>query len=217
MHVFEDRVDAGLRLATALAVHPSITAATRIVVLGVPRGGIPVGAEIARALGAPLDVVVVRKLRSPHNPELGFGAVGPDGHVDLHHDLIRRLGLTEAEVQAEIADRHAAVDRRLALYRGSGPPADLAEAVVVVADDGVATGYSARLACAYARRAGARAVVFAAPVGPAEVLAELADVADDVVVLSTPEEFLSVGQAYVDFRQLSDDEVVAALHAAGVS
>ncbi|MBA2318473.1 MAG: phosphoribosyltransferase [Euzebyales bacterium] len=214
MQVFEDRQDAGRRLATALSTHPEVEGAERIVVLGVPRGGLPVGAEVARALRAPFDVVVVRKLRSPHNQELGFGAIGADGHVEVNDDLVARLGLSTAEIEQEIADRRDAVGRRVALYREAAAPADLEGAVAIVVDDGIATGGTARLACAYARRNGARRVLLAAPVGPAGVTERMADAADAVLVLSTPAEFLSVGQAYADFAQLSDTDAVTALRVA---
>ena len=211
MQVFEDRQDAGQRLATALITHPDLADVGRIVVLGIPRGGLPVGAEVAVALRAPIDVVVVRKLRSPHNPELGFGAVGPNGHVEINDELVERLGLTDAEVDAEIADRRAAVDARLGMYRDASEAVDLAGAVVIVVDDGVATGGTARLACSYARQAGAAQVVCAAPVAPAETARALVELADTVVILSAPAEFLSVGQAYADFTQLSDADAVEAL------
>lgn len=217
MQVFEDREDAGRQLAAALAAHQQVRDADRLVVLGVPRGGLPVGAVVARALDAPFDVVVVRKLRSPHNPELGFGAVGADGHVEVNADMVSRLAISPEEVDAEIADRSEAVERRLAMYRRAAPAADIEGAVAVVVDDGIATGGTASLACAYARRNGASLVLLAAPVGPDGIAERLADVADAVLVLSTPAEFLSVGQAYVDFAQLDDDTAVEALRAATAS
>lgn len=211
MTVFEDRHDAGWRLAEALRDHPALAGAERVVVLAIPRGGLPVGAEVARALHAAFDVVVVRRLESPHNPELGFGAVGADGHVEVDDELVEELGLTPEEVAAEIADRTAAVERRVELFRAVAPPVDLTGAVVVVVDDGIATGGSAREACLLARRSGAAEVVLAVPVAPVGVVSELDGVADAVVVLSTPAEFLAVDQAYKDFAQLDDDDALAAL------
>lgn len=211
MQVFDNRYDAGRRLAEALREHPLISGAPRTVVLGVPRGGLPVGAAVAAELGADFDVVVARKLRVPRNPEVGFGAVGADGHVEVDEDTVARLGITAEELEEEIADRRAAVQRRLDLYRSVARPVDLTGAVVVVVDDGVATGGTARQACALARRGGADKVVLGVPVAPAGAAADLADVADDVVVLSTPAEFLGVGQAYADFEQLDDDAAVEAL------
>lgn len=214
MEVFEDRRDAGRRLAAVLVDHPDVRAAERLVVLGVPRGGLLVGAEVTRALDAAFDVVVVRKLRSPQNPELGFGAVGADGHVIVDRDAVEQLGISDAQIEEEVADRRDAVRRRLALYRSVVPAADLTGAVVVVVDDGVVTGGTARRACALARRGGASRVVLAAPVAPAAVAERLADSADSVVVLSTPAEFLGVPQAYTRFESLDDDAAVQALRSA---
>lgn len=211
MQVFDNRYDAGRRLAEVLRDHPLIADAERVVVLGVPRGGLPVGAAVAAELGADLDVVVARKLRVPRNPEVGFGAVGSDGFVEVDEATVRRLGITAEELEAEIADRRAAVQRRLDLYRSVARPVELTGVTVVVVDDGIATGGTARQACALARRKGAARIVLAVPVAPARAADELADVADEVVVLSTPAEFLGVGQAYADFEQLDDDAAVEAL------
>lgn len=214
MAMFEDRVDAGRRLADALVRHPAVQEAQHVVVLAIPRGGVPVGAEIAARLDAVLDVVVVRKLRSPANPELGVGAVAPDGYVDVDRALVERIGISEAQLEAEIAGRRAAVEERLAMYRQVVDAVDLAGAVVVVVDDGIATGGTARQACALARRQGAARVVLAAPVGPPGAEQSLADAADDVLLLDTPAEFMAVGQAYRDFDQLDDADALATLRAA---
>jgi putative phosphoribosyl transferase len=211
MTVFENRREAGRQLAAALRDHPALRGAERIVVLAIPRGGLPVAAEVARELGAEFDVAVVRKLRSPHNQELDFGSVGPDGHVEVDQDAVAELGLTQDQVQAEVADRQAAVRRRVELYRGVAPAADLSGAAVVVVDDGIATGGSARQAAQVARRAGAERVVVAVPVAPRRIEEELAGVADAVVVLSEPAEFLAVDQAYREFAEIDDDDALAAL------
>lgn len=213
MKVFEDRTDAGRQLGAALAA-ADVTASGRVVVLAIPRGGLPVGAEVARALGADFGVLVVRKLRSPHNPELGFGAVGPDGHIEIDDDLVARLGITDEQIDTEIADRRAAVERRLAMYREHVGPVDLADATVIVVDDGIATGGTATQALLLARRSGARRVLLAVPVAPEGAQERLRGLADDVVVLSTPAEFLAVGQAYREFEQLDDEAAVAAVRAA---
>lgn len=214
MHVFADRPDAGRQLAAGLAEVPAVAGADRLVVLAVPRGGLPVGAEVARAFDAPLDVAVVRKLRSPANPELGYGAIDAEGHVELDEPTVERLGITSEEIEAEIADRRELVRRRLELYRDVTDRVEMAGACVVVVDDGIATGGTARQACAFARRAGASRVVMAAPVGPADVEERLAGVADEVVVLVRPAELLSVSQAYEDFALLDDDTAVDAVRAA---
>jgi putative phosphoribosyl transferase len=211
MQVFENRAAAGERLGEALAGHPAIARADRVVVLAVPRGGLPVGAAVARALGAELDVVVARKLRSPSNPEIGFGAVGSDGHVAVDAQTVSRLGMSEEELDAEVADRREAVQRRLDLYRSVVPAVDLQGATVVVVDDGIATGGTARQACALARRGGAQVVLLGVPVAPVGAAERLADAADEVVVLATPPEFLGVAQGYNEFEQLDDDASIAAL------
>ncbi|HUH07707.1 MAG TPA: phosphoribosyltransferase family protein [Egibacteraceae bacterium] len=214
MQVFRNRTEAGRQLAEALRSSPLVGADERIVILAIPRGGLPIGVEVARALGAPLDVAVVRKLRSPQNPELGFGAVGAHGLLQIDKGIVARLGLTREEIDAEIADRREALERRLVMYRAVAPPVDIAGATAVVVDDGVATGGTARQACALARQAGAARVVLAAPVGPPGADKELADAADDVVILSQPAEFMAVGQAYQDFEQIDDAAALSALRAA---
>jgi putative phosphoribosyl transferase len=207
MKIFEDRTDAGRQLGAEL-VRRGIDGSGRVVVLAIPRGGLPVAAEVVRALDGDFGVVVVRKLRSPHNPELGFGAVGPDGHVEIDADLVARLGISTEDVDAEIADRRAAVEQRLAMYREYVDPVDLDDAVVIVVDDGIATGGTASQALSLARRGGARRVILASPVAPARAEEQLGALADEVVILSTPAEFLSVGQAYRQFDQLDDQAAV---------
>ncbi len=211
MQVFDSREEAGRRLAEALKGHAALAGAERIVVLAVPRGGLPVGAAVARELNAELDVAVARRLRAPHNPEVHFGSVGCDGEVVIDEATVRRLGLTPEQVEAEIEDRRAAVQRRLDLYRTVVPAATMEGATVIVVDDGVVSGGTAREACALARRGGAERVVLAVPVAPADVAERLADAADDLLILSSPAEFLGVSQAYVDFPDLDDDASIAAL------
>lgn len=208
MRVFEDRTHAGIELGEELDKR-GYGEGNRVVVLAVPRGGLPVAIQVALALDADFGVAVVRKLRSPHNAELGFGAVGPDGHIDIDTDLVERLGLTKDQVDDEIANRKAAVEQRLAMYRRHVDDVDLADATVIVVDDGIATGVTASQALSLARRAGARIVVLASPVAPQGARQQLEGLADDVVILSTPEEFLSVGQAYREFEQLDDATALA--------
>lgn len=211
MQIFADRSDAGRELGARLRHVACVGESDRAVVLAIPRGGLPVGAEVARELGAPLDVAVIRKLRSPANPELGYGAIDADGHVEIDQEMVERLGISRSEIDEEIADRSAVVRQRLELYREATGRPDMLGACVIVVDDGIATGGTARQACAFARRAGARTVVVAAPVGPADAVDRLADVADEVVVLVHPAEFLSVSQAYEDFSTLDDEAAVAAV------
>jgi putative phosphoribosyl transferase len=217
MDAFEDRRDAGRQLGAALRSGPLADESRRIVVLAIPRGGVPIGAEVADALDATLDVVVVRKLRAPFNPELGFGALAADGHVEIDEDLVRRAGLTREQIDREIADRREVVAQRLEQYRSILPEPALSGAVAVVVDDGVATGGTARQACGLARRQDAQRVLFAAPVGPPHVERALAEAADEVVVLSQPADFMAVGQAYRDFTQLDDADVQRTLEQAAVA
>jgi putative phosphoribosyl transferase len=204
---FRDRRDAGCRLGERLAPlraeHP--------IVLGLPRGGVPVAAEIARALDAPLDVLVVRKLGCPWQPELGVGAIGEGGVRVLNEDLVARLGLGDDELAA-VADREAAeLDRRVRRYRDGREPAPIRDRTVVVVDDGLATGFTARAAVEVLRRRGARRIVLAVPVGPEHSCAELAALADEVVCLETPATFRAIGSWYDDFHQVRDEEVAALL------
>jgi len=182
-------------------------------VLAIPGGGLPVAAAVAQSLGAPIDVVVVRRLRSPHNPEVSFGTVGADGHADIDDELVQSLGLSAEQVAEELADRRAAVTRRVELYRGVRESVPLAGAVVVVVDDGIDTGSTAREATSYARRAGAARVVLAAPVAPRTVAEGLRALADAVIVLSEPAEFLAVDQAYRHYDDLDDEAALASLAA----
>lgn len=206
MRIFEDRVDAGQRLAEALKEHAGV----RTVVLGIPRGGVIVGEILARTLGVALDVVVPRKVRAPGNPELGLGAVAPGVRV-LDPWLIERLGVSEDYLEREIAIQEAETVRRLHAYRAGRPPVEFAGRTAIVVDDGVATGGTAVAALRWARAQGAERVVLAIPVAAPQTLDRLRHEADEVVVLATPEPFLAVGEWYEVFDQTSDEEVVAAL------
>jgi putative phosphoribosyl transferase len=203
---FSDRVEAGERLAEALAarVRPPL------VVLAIPRGGVIVGACVADRLGVPMDVVVPRKVGAPGNPELAVGAVA-EGVEALDVDAIRRLGLDPAAVRAEAARQAAEVRRRTAAYRRGRPPLELAGQTAVLVDDGVATGWTCLAAARFTRRAGAARVLVAVPVGPAGLAPRLRPVVDEVVVLQTPEPYFAVGQAYRRFPQVGDDEVLRCL------
>jgi predicted phosphoribosyltransferase len=179
-------------------------------VLGIPRGGVVVAAVVAARLGAPLDVVVPRKVGAPGNPELAVGAVA-DGVQAIDEPAIRRLGLDMAAVRAEVARQTAEVARRTAAYRQGLPPLELAGRTAVLVDDGVATGWTCAAAASRTRRAGATRVVVAVPVGPPGLDERLRPVVDEVVVLVTPDPYLNVGQAYERFPQVDDEEVLRCL------
>jgi putative phosphoribosyl transferase len=217
--LFADRHEAGESLAAALKEalttgpggEPDLRDA---VVLAIPRGGVEVGAAVAHALGADLDVVIPRKVGAPGNPELGLGAVAPGVEV-LDRRLIAALGVSEGYLRREIAAQQDEIRRRTEAYRGDRPAVDLQGKVAVVVDDGVATGGTAAAALRWARTRGARMVVLAVPVAPVEALRRLEQEADRIVVLATPEPFWAVGQWYLEFSQVSDARVVELLSRAG--
>jgi predicted phosphoribosyltransferase len=204
--MYEDRIDAGERLAEALKAQ----AGPGTVILAIPRGGVVVGEVIARTLGVPLDVVVPRKVGAPGNAELGIGAVAPGVRV-LDPWLIERLGVSEEYLEREIAAQEAETIRRLEAYRAGRPPVDLHGRTAIVVDDGVATGGTAVAALRWARAQGAATVVLAVPVAPPQTLQRLRHEADEVVALETPEPFFAVGEWYRSFDQTSDEEVIAVL------
>jgi putative phosphoribosyl transferase len=207
--MFADRQEAGRRLAEAL----SDLRGEDVVVLGIPRGGVEVAAVVARELGANLDVVIPRKVGAPGNPELGIGAVAEDVEV-LDQRLIGMLGVRQDYLRREIAAQQEEIRRRAAAYRGDRPATRLEGRVVVVVDDGVATGGTAAAALKWAGAKGAAKVILAVPVAPQEALRRLSKEADDVMVLATPEPFYAVGQWYDSFPQVSDQQVVELLRSA---
>ena len=208
--VFADRADAGRQLAARL----EHLRGEPVVVLGLPRGGVPVALEVARALSAPLDVIVVRKLGVPYQPELGMGAVGEDGVRVINREVIRAARVPADELAAVQAREQAQVDARAARYRGCRPREPLAGRTALVVDDGIATGSTARAACQVARAHGAARVVLAVPVAPRGWQARIAGAADELVCVHTPGDFFAIGQFYADFSQTTDDEVIACLQRA---
>jgi predicted phosphoribosyltransferase len=208
---FRDREDAGRVLAAELGAYGG---RDDVIVLALPRGGVPVGFEVARALGAPLDVFTVRKLGVPGHEELAFGAIATGGVRVLDPDLIGRLGLPASVVEAITARERRELERRERAYRGERPAPALAGKTVIVVDDGLATGSTMRAAIRALRAAGPARIVVAVPTGAGETCDELRGIADAVACASTPEPFYAVGQAYEDFSATSDDEVCALLAAA---
>lgn len=207
---FSDRRDAGRRLAAVIAARRDLVDADPIVI-GLPRGGVPVAAEVAAVIGAPLDVIVVRKVGVPYQPELALGAVGEGDVLVLDEAMARNLQIGGDEIERLVAAERAAVAQRSRRFRTSTPQLSLRDRLVIIIDDGVATGATARAACNVARAAGARHVVLAVPVAPVDAAARLGHDVDEFIALSTPESFMAVGQWYRDFGQVDDDEVIALL------
>src|SRR3712207_1397116 len=207
---FRDREDAGRRLAERLSryreEHP--------VVFALPRGGVPVGYEISRALGVPLEVLVARKLGAPGQPEFGIGAVAPDGVRVLNEEVVRRLGIPDEYIE-RITDRETAeVERRLKHFRGDRPEPDVRGRTAILVDDGLATGVTARAAIEALRRRHPRRLVLAAPVCAAQTAELLAPEVDELVCLEAPPDLGAIGFWYRDFAQTPDEEVVELLERA---
>jgi len=205
---FRDRADGGRQLAHLLADYAD---REDVVVLALPRGGVPVGFEIARAIHAPLDVFLVRKLGVPGHDELAMGAIASGGVRVLSHDIIRQLGVSPAELDAVTTREQTELDRRDRLYRGDRPPAPLAGRVAILVDDGLATGSTMEAAILAARQSAPARVIVAVPVGAAETCERLRTIADDVVCALAPDHFQAVGLWYERFDQTTDEEVIALL------
>jgi putative phosphoribosyl transferase len=207
---FQDRAEAGRMLAEKLAIHAG---RREVVVLGLPRGGVPVAYEVARRLGAPLDVFLVRKLGTPGHEELAMGAIASGGVCFLNDSVIEALGIEQRAIDAAIAREGRELERREAAFR-PGPPIELGGRVVILVDDGLATGASLRAAVLALRKDQPERVIVAVPVGDERTVKEFEQEVAETVCLQTPENFEGVGQWYDDFTQTSDDEVRALLAAA---
>ena len=202
---FADRVEAGRRLGEDLKARG--LGAEGALVLGIPRGGVVTAAEVARVLGAPLDVALARKVGAPGNAELAIGAVGPDGAAVIDEDLARRVGATDEWLARAIERQQHEVAERALRFRGDRRPLDVAGREVIVVDDGVATGSTAVAVGRWLAGAGARRRILAVPVAPPQTTERLGSAYDDVYVVATPLTFFAVGEFYADFRQVTDDEV----------
>jgi putative phosphoribosyl transferase len=210
--MFEDRSSAGRELAKQL-LH---LAPSDPVVLALPRGGVPVAFEVARALNAPLDLLLVRKIGVPWQPELALGAIvdGAEPHLAIDRGLVAELGVTDTYIRAECDRQLAEIERRRKIYLGGRGSIGLRGRTVIVVDDGVATGSTVRAALDALRQAGAARIVLAVPVAPEDTVAALRPFVDEIVCLATPEPFIAIGAHYADFTQLADEEVVRLLDAA---
>jgi predicted phosphoribosyltransferase len=204
MQLFADRTDAGRQLADALTDYANDCS---VIVLALPRGGVPIGYEIARRLGAPLDVYVVRKLGVPGHEELAMGALASDGTCVVDDELIASLGIGAGALEAVVRREIEELRRREILYRDARPQPDIAGKTVIVVDDGLATGATMRAAATALRRRNPAAIVAAVPVAAPRTCASLRSVVDRVVCVHTPEPFHAVGLYYQNFEQTSDDEV----------
>jgi putative phosphoribosyl transferase len=209
--VFQDRAEAGRVLADRLTKYAG---SPDVVVLALPRGGVPVGFQVARSLGAPLDVLSVRKLGVPGREELAMGAIASDGTQVINQTVVGELGISEDTLQAVAAAEHQELERRERTYRGQRPRPELTGKVVLVVDDGLATGATMWAAVAAIRRPRPARVVVAVPVAAASTCQALEQAADEVICATTPALFVAVGQAYRDFGQTTDEEVCALLDAA---
>jgi putative phosphoribosyl transferase len=213
---FPDRAAAGLLLGEELKGSysgPAALYSERVVVAALPRGGVAVGREVAACLSAPLEVLVIRKIGHPDEPELGLGAIAEGGTPVFDEEMLSRVGLHPADLDGVIERERAELARRVLVYRGGRPPPDFAKRCVIVVDDGLATGVSARAALRAVRAAGPARSVLAVPVASPQAVEALNAETDEVVTLVTPRRFRSVGEWYAEFGQLTDADVLTLLAA----
>jgi len=205
-YLFNNRADAGLQLASKLQKY---THDKDAIVIGLPRGGIVTGYYVAQQLKLPLDMVVPRKIGAPHNEEMAVGAITEDGAVELDRELMYYLRITPEMLKNTIEEERKEAARRLKLYRGNRSPLNLEGKTVLLVDDGIATGATAKAAIHSLRSKGASKIVLAVPVAPPDTLESMSKLVDEIVVVSTPHNFRGVGQFYKEFTQTTDQEVMA--------
>jgi putative phosphoribosyl transferase len=206
--LFRDRVDAGKQLAERLEF---LRGEPDLIVLGIPRGGVVVAAEIARALNASLDVFLAHKIGAPSNPELAIGAVTSTGEIMLDDEILADLDLRADQIEREVAYWCGEIIKRAETFRGTRAPLDVKNKTVIVVDDGIATGSTMLVALRVLDQQHPARLILAAPVAPANVVQRLARECDQVIILATPEAFIAVGRFYLQFEQTSDEEVIALL------
>lgn len=205
--VFKDRKEAGRMLAAALQKYQN---APQTVAVGLPRGGVVVAAEVAKALSIPIDVVVPRKIGAPHNEELAIGAIAGD-ELFLDRELIAIVGASASYIEQTVAREKREAERRLALFRRGKPPQNFSKQTILLIDDGIATGATMRASIAWLKKCSVKQIVVAVPVAPADTLSAIRTEADEIICLLAPETFMAVGQFYEHFPQTKDAEVVELL------
>lgn len=207
-HVFKDRADAGRLLAARLGAHNGPDA----LVLAIPAGGVPVGYEIAKAIGAQLDIIIVRKIQIPGNTEAGFGAVGPDGEVILNEKMLLSLRLTDQEIARQVSMTRKGVEKRIHVFRKGRPYPEVAERTVILADDGLATGYTMSEAVRFVKRRGAARLIIAVPTAPLSTADMLLPAVDELICLNIRTFFpFAVADAYRKWYDVGDEEVTSLL------
>lgn len=205
--MFEDRIDAGKKLSEKLLTYKG----RKIIVFAIPRGGVVVAYEVAKALDAPLDLVVPRKIGSPSDPEFAIGAVAPDKSVVLNEEIIRELQIPKNYIDVTVKKESEEINRRLKKYRGSENYVLLKGKVVILVDDGIATGYTMKASVKFLKKKSPEKIIVAIPVGPYDSISELEKEVDEVVVIEVPEYFQAIGMHYYNFPQVSDEEVIELL------
>jgi predicted phosphoribosyltransferase len=205
MTLFQDRKEAGRKLADKLAKY---TDEKEIIVLALPRGGVAIGAEIAKKIGASLDVIITRKIRFPGEPEFAIGAIAENGKVALDDQIVKRYNISQSYLDEEICRQKAEIERRLIAYRGGEKLTFIKDKTVILVDDGVATGFTIIAAINALKDEGVKKLIVAVPVSPQDTFLKLKGLVDEIICLETPEDFLAIGDFYYDFEQLTDEEVM---------
>ena len=208
--MFQNRVEAGRKLAENLSAYKG----REVLVLAIPRGGVVVGYEVAKALGASLDIITPRKIGAPHNPELAIGAVTQDGSVILNPEIVQYLEVPDQYIEQEKRRQIKEIERRMRKYRGDVVYPALEGRIVILVDDGIATGATVRAAIASVRRQNPSMLILAVPVGARDTIEKLTSEVDIMVCLSTPTPFYAIGQFYRNFEQTTDEEVITLLQLA---
>lgn len=205
--IFPNRFEAGKQLADKLLETLDLTSNSSLVVLAIPRGGVVIGSQLASTLKCPLEIIVTKKIGAPGNPELAIGAVGPVGEPVIDENLAARVGVDEAYLQSKIANLKSEIAKRIKEYHGDKPAINLKDKLVIITDDGVATGATMKAAIEIVRQENPQKIMVAVPVIAKDALKEIEGLADEVVYLEAPDLFFAVGQFYQDFEQVTDKEV----------